>query len=355
MNVVGPEFDSKRIKLLGSNLEGDASDFYFAEVISPNREREGWTFRELVIALYDRFIPRTTRLTAVMDFEQCSYSSSDGVEGFWNRLKVIAARMPVHPDSYTMNRRLLNGLPKALFDPLTMYQGLSAEDNTARELIDAAKEKETALKLIRSHDNHMNDQRSGDEQEPCHDSRGPHEVHRPQRNHTSHGYCPGHQLSDSDNDDIAQHRNTSLRESRNDTNHQKEYLHSYSQRSSQSNSKPKPAFHTSSRQCFQCGKYGHIAANCNNSTTSGRARFGMVRADGDVTTNVIKSASNSDLIEDDDQEIIDDTPTVDGQASEADDKNMGGDLEWTDDKSEEEGFTPRISGMTARVSTLRQH
>lgn len=155
MNIVGPELDRKRVQLLGSNLSDQAATWYYTEVLSPSRETRHWTFRSLVHALHERFVPRSTMIQAIEDFDRCRYSSDDGARGFWSRLRVVAVRLPAEPDPYSLARRFLLGLPKEIFDIITINRGLSAEYSPVTELIEAAEEAENSLRIVRNRDSQV--------------------------------------------------------------------------------------------------------------------------------------------------------------------------------------------------------
>ncbi|KAF8316299.1 hypothetical protein DL93DRAFT_2096228 [Clavulina sp. PMI_390] len=150
-NLVGPQFDRRPIDVLGSNLREAAADWFYTEVSSGSRSKRDWTFRSVLFGLYDRFIPRTARAQAIDDFNRCNYSSDRGIVDFWSRLRVMASRMPVYPDSYTLARRFLSGLPMNILEYITVTRGLSAEDSSIEELLRAARDVESSLQMLRLH------------------------------------------------------------------------------------------------------------------------------------------------------------------------------------------------------------
>ncbi|KAF8277928.1 hypothetical protein DL93DRAFT_2103846, partial [Clavulina sp. PMI_390] len=152
LNLVGPELDGKRVELVQNCIEGIAQSWYYTEVLSPDRPIKDWTFRSLLHAMHNRFIPRSTRIEAATEWDNISYSSDDASPGLWARMRVLAVRLPSYPDDYTQAKKFLEKLPKSIHDHLVLNEHMSAELNTAEELVAAAELIEDGQRLIRLHD-----------------------------------------------------------------------------------------------------------------------------------------------------------------------------------------------------------
>ena len=361
MNIVGADFDNKRVELLRTNLSGTAANWYYTEVISPDRQVHDWTFRSLIYALYDRFVPRSTRLQAIEDFERCHYSSSDGAQGFWSRLRVIAARLPSEPDAYTLRRRFLFGLPKEIFDLITVTKGLSAEYSNSDELIAAAEEIENSLRMVRSHDKHLRSASTVGTSDATHDART-----RPDRNRSHHdhlnssksGRYGDEKASSSRNhpDRVYQHKDkgrfhgNSFKIGRRDNE-----VSTSPDKKQTPSATSKPTFNAATAQCFACGNYGHIASDPKCPKYTKRINLAVAgdpsdsspsddhsgAPDGAGSDNDRNDEGNEHLSFNDTAHIIDNSgsdsgPTKDNHS------------DYLSLSADEDDTPPRISGMTAR-------
>ncbi|KAF5378533.1 hypothetical protein D9615_007196 [Tricholomella constricta] len=107
----GEERDQERLLITSEFLDGEARKWYNRHVIHVNREKQLWTFEDVVLGLYDRFVLPSTMQDARNDFNAVTYSNG---------------RLDVQKFLKTLPREMR----KALFD-----DGLSPEINTAREFL----------------------------------------------------------------------------------------------------------------------------------------------------------------------------------------------------------------------------
>lgn len=337
-NIVGPEFDRKRVQLVGANVTDAAATWYYTEVTSPEREVTNWDFRSLIHAMHARFVPRSTRLQAIEDFERCRYSSSDGAQGFWSRLRVIAVRLPSQPDAYTLAKRFLSGLPKEIFDLITLTRGLSAEYSTSAELVDAAEDAENSLRVVRAHDNQIQNRRPASTGTHMQDN-GSHTNKRRDKQPR-----PPHSSSrDKPRESNRPHESDRLQTSRPPANRP-------------ANKPPASAFNSATAQCFACGAYGHIASDPKCPKYTQRMHLALTGSD-DISGAPNDTANASD-------DHIEPDPTSGSQrddgsdqdsrstsSSDSDDPARGypdwdsSSSSWDDDDNAE----PRISGMQTRL------
>ncbi|KAF5381313.1 hypothetical protein D9615_008285 [Tricholomella constricta] len=130
----GEERDQERVLITSEFLDGEARKWYNRHVIHVNREKQFWTFEDVVLGLYDRFVLPSTMQDARNDFNAVTYSASKGIQGLYDDLVDHAMNMAARTDDWTFLEKFLKTLPremrKALFD-----DGLSPEINTAQEFL----------------------------------------------------------------------------------------------------------------------------------------------------------------------------------------------------------------------------
>ncbi|KAF5372743.1 hypothetical protein D9615_010099 [Tricholomella constricta] len=130
----GAECDQERVLITSEFLDGEARKWYNRHVIHVNREKQSWTFEDVILGLYDRFVLPSTMQDARNDFNAVTYSASKGIQGLYDDLVDHAMNMAARTDDWTFLEKFLKTLPrdmrKALFD-----DGLSPEINTAQEFL----------------------------------------------------------------------------------------------------------------------------------------------------------------------------------------------------------------------------
>ena len=183
--VTGPEKDQLRIDLCGTTLKGLAADWFHLEVESFDRKVRHWTFTELIVAMYERFIHEVTAQNATTKFYDAKYSKSKGVLAFYNDLERYAGRMVARPDDYTFKRQLLRGLPQDMVEVLIKTRRVTAEHTSLPRLLQEAKSMESAFQAV--------DQHKRDRQTASHDHSGhvvvatvPQKSEKTARSKTSH-------------------------------------------------------------------------------------------------------------------------------------------------------------------------
>jgi len=105
--ITGKTKEQLRVDLCGTTLKGLAADWFHLEVESFDRKVRDWTFTDLIVVMYGRFIHKVTVQNATTKFYNAKYSKSKGVLAFYNDLEWYAGRMVARPDNYTFKRQLL--------------------------------------------------------------------------------------------------------------------------------------------------------------------------------------------------------------------------------------------------------
>ena len=142
MGLGGRRNDKKRLLTHGFYLSGVAKDWYEQQVVGMYRVKWDWTYKEMILALFDRFINTSCVQKATDMFWTARYSSEIGIMGYYHQLMTAARRMVKRPDSYTFKNQLMSNMPSGMFNDLT-ERNISAEYSKIREILDYAVNYET--------------------------------------------------------------------------------------------------------------------------------------------------------------------------------------------------------------------
>jgi hypothetical protein len=135
-----PDTDYIRILTLAEYLEGDAANWFTSHVLSVRRTTVSWTFCDVIVGLYDRYILPSSMQDARENFRKVKYTPTLGVQGFYDALLEHAQDMAVYPDSYTILEEFMAGLPQTTLSRCFREHRLTVEANSLDEWVGAAKE-----------------------------------------------------------------------------------------------------------------------------------------------------------------------------------------------------------------------
>jgi hypothetical protein len=138
----GEDHDTDRVRVLSlaEYLDEDALNWYTAHVLSAKRSIMDWTFCDVVTRLYDRYILPTSMQDAREGFRKVRYTTTLGIQGFYDSLLEHAQNMAVYPDSYTILEEFMAGLPPAMLSRCFREHRLTAVANSLDDWVGAAKE-----------------------------------------------------------------------------------------------------------------------------------------------------------------------------------------------------------------------
>ncbi|KAJ7504731.1 hypothetical protein B0H11DRAFT_2347407 [Mycena galericulata] len=137
MGLGGRKNDHKRLLTHGFYLTGAAKDWYENQVVGMYRSKTHWTYRELVLGLFDRFIDTSCIQKATDQFWSAKYSAEIGVMGFYHELMTAARRMVKRPDSYTFKTQLMSRMPADMVEAL-IERNVTAEYCKIKEILECA-------------------------------------------------------------------------------------------------------------------------------------------------------------------------------------------------------------------------
>ena len=123
---------------VADHLAGRALAWYTEHVILARGHTMPWTFEEVIIGLYDRFVHPSAMEDARQDLEQVVYTPAKGVQGVFDEMLSHARNMAETPDNHTLVKSFLNALPSG-WQKRLFRQGLSPVVNQISEFVGAAK------------------------------------------------------------------------------------------------------------------------------------------------------------------------------------------------------------------------
>ncbi|KAG6893556.1 hypothetical protein C0992_009527, partial [Termitomyces sp. T32_za158] len=107
----GDDMDQERIFMLHEFIDGKAWNWFRRHVLHTNRDKHDWTFKEVLIGLYNRFVNVATMQEACEAFRTAVYDVRTGVQTFYDDLVGHAQNMAVYPDEFTIREMFLDGIP----------------------------------------------------------------------------------------------------------------------------------------------------------------------------------------------------------------------------------------------------
>ncbi|KAG6871086.1 hypothetical protein C0995_008401 [Termitomyces sp. Mi166 len=141
----GDNMDQERIFALHKFINGEAWNWFRCHVLHTNRDKQDWTFKEVLIGLYNRFVNVATMQEAQEAFQTAVYDAQTGVQMFYKELIGHAQNMAVYLDEFTIWETFLDGIPAEMRRVLICDDNLLPEVNTVTKfLMYAIKYKQSA-------------------------------------------------------------------------------------------------------------------------------------------------------------------------------------------------------------------
>jgi hypothetical protein len=92
--------DREHVLHVPQSVDGEAKKWFNRHVLHVHRTQLTWSFKEVIIGLYDRFIHASMMQDAHAAFFAAHYSEEKGIQGFYDILVDHAQTMAVYPDTY---------------------------------------------------------------------------------------------------------------------------------------------------------------------------------------------------------------------------------------------------------------
>ncbi|KAG6864009.1 hypothetical protein C0993_009658 [Termitomyces sp. T159_Od127] len=131
----GDDMDQEHIFVLHEFMDGEARNWFRRHVLHTNRDKSYWTFKEVLIGLYNRFVNAATMQEAHEAFRTAVYDARTGIQTFYDDLVGHAQNMAVYPDEFTIRETFLDGIPAEMCRALICDNNLSPEVNTVTEFL----------------------------------------------------------------------------------------------------------------------------------------------------------------------------------------------------------------------------
>jgi hypothetical protein len=141
----GRDRERERVLTTLEFLDGEARKWFHRHVVHIRRSRLDWTFEDVIIGLYDRFVHPSTMQDARQDFLRAKYTPDTGIQGYYDTLMDYAQNMVIYPDDYQIMEKFIRGIPADIREKI-FDCGLSLEVNTIDDLVACAKAVEISQK-----------------------------------------------------------------------------------------------------------------------------------------------------------------------------------------------------------------
>lgn len=130
----GEDRDTECVLSVNEFLGKEPKTWYRINVQDVNRDQLVWTFEQVIVGLYDRFVHASSMQDARMAFYRERYTPAEGVRRFYDALMAHARNMSVFPDAYTLMTTFVTGLPESMSDTL-IEEGLDPEKHTMEDFL----------------------------------------------------------------------------------------------------------------------------------------------------------------------------------------------------------------------------
>ncbi|KAG6882803.1 hypothetical protein C0995_013719, partial [Termitomyces sp. Mi166 len=127
--------DQERIFVLHEFIDGEAQKWFCRHVLHTNWDKQDWTFKEVLIGLYNRFVNAATMQEAHEAFRTAVYDAQTGIQTFYDKLVGHAQNMAMYLDEFTIQETFLDGIPAEMRRVLIHDNNLSPEVNTVTEFL----------------------------------------------------------------------------------------------------------------------------------------------------------------------------------------------------------------------------
>ncbi|KAG6869806.1 hypothetical protein C0995_000389, partial [Termitomyces sp. Mi166 len=116
-------------------IDEEAQNWFHRHVLHTNRDKQDWTFKEVLIRLYNHFVNAATMQEAQEAFQTAVYDAQTGIQTFYEELIGHAQNMAMYPDEFTIQETFLDGIPAEMRRVLIRDDNLSPEVNTVTEFL----------------------------------------------------------------------------------------------------------------------------------------------------------------------------------------------------------------------------
>ncbi|KAG6886623.1 hypothetical protein C0995_006375 [Termitomyces sp. Mi166 len=127
--------DDISIFVLHEFIDGEVWKWFHRHVLHTNQDKQDWTFKEVLIGLYNRFVNVVTMQEAREAFRTAVDDTRTGIQTFYDKLVGHAQNMAVYLDEFTIQETFLDGIAAEMHCVLVHNNNLSPEVNTVTEFL----------------------------------------------------------------------------------------------------------------------------------------------------------------------------------------------------------------------------
>ncbi|KAG6886458.1 hypothetical protein C0995_007623 [Termitomyces sp. Mi166 len=150
----GDDMDQECIFMLHEFIDGEVWNWFRHHVLHTNRDKHDWTFKKVLIGLYNRFVNAVTMQEAYEAFRTAVYDARTGVQTFYDDLVGHAQNMAVYLDEFTIWETFLDRIPAEMHHALICDDNLSLKVNTVTEFLVYAIHYEQSARTATHYDQH---------------------------------------------------------------------------------------------------------------------------------------------------------------------------------------------------------
>jgi hypothetical protein len=144
----GEDCDREHVLHVLSFLDREDKMWYHQHIQSMHWMQAHWTFKEVIIGLYNHFVhPSTMQDECSTFFATQWYAEDKGIQGFYDTLIDHAQNMVVYPNDYQIIETFLRGIPSYICEVM-LKEGLSPKINMIDDFISESKQHKTAKKTL---------------------------------------------------------------------------------------------------------------------------------------------------------------------------------------------------------------
>ena len=123
---------------MGTQLKGNASEWFTRNVECPDRPIRDWSLESVIEGLQKRFLNSLMHRQASNKFNTIEQGQKT-VQELIQELTKYAARMVQYPDDYSFRRRLIAALRPSLQKEV-LCRGITAEFSSMQDILEKAKD-----------------------------------------------------------------------------------------------------------------------------------------------------------------------------------------------------------------------
>ena len=128
---------------MGTQLKGNASEWFTRNVEHPDRPIRDWSLESVIKGLQERFLNSLTHRQALNKFDTIEQGQKT-VQELIRELTKYTAQMVQYPDDYLFRRRLIAALRPSLQKGV-LCRGITAEFISMQDILEKAKDIEDSL------------------------------------------------------------------------------------------------------------------------------------------------------------------------------------------------------------------